>query len=86
MRFLLQMSDRDDSKEMRNTTRLFYQVERKSVCFIKFIIEAYDGIALMKTIDPLTAVIELNVAPGCDLVVKQLLGNLAHKYIIQSIQ
>lgn len=79
------MDDCDNLTEIENTTRLLYQIDRKSVCILKFLIEAYDGIAFIRTIDPFAAIIELTVAPGCEFVVKQLLQNLAYDLLIRRI-
>lgn len=47
------------------TISQYYTVPRKSLAYFKFIIEAYDGVAVMETMDPAVAVIKLRVAPGC---------------------
>jgi len=66
-------------------TQWLFQVDRKSVCFIKFIIEAYDGIAFMRTINPLSAEIELNIAPGCEPEAKKLLLELGEEITIRKV-
>ena len=67
------------------TTSKLYQVDRKYVCFLKFLFEAYDGIALMKTIDPMAAKIELCIAPGCESDVEFLLNDLQREFIIRCL-
>ena len=73
------------NKRFDATQRQLYRVDRKAVCFIKFIFEAYDGIALIETIDPYTACIAIHVAPGCECEVKALLADLRHEYLIESL-
>ncbi len=34
------------------TIKKYYRIERKEICFLKFIFEAYDGIAMLTTVDP----------------------------------
>ena len=65
------------------TISRFYRVDRKSVCFIRFILEAYDGIALMRTIDPYESKIELRIAPGCETEVEDLLAALSDDFMIE---
>lgn len=43
-----------------------YRVDRKNIGFIKFIFEAYDGVAVVSTIDAKKNLIMLSIAP--DLV------------------
>jgi hypothetical protein len=60
------------------STRKVFQVERESVGFIKFIFEAYDGLAIITTIDPFVAKIAVNIAPGFEPDVECILENLKH--------
>jgi hypothetical protein len=69
---------------MKTISRL-YLVDRQSVCFIKFIFEAYDGIALLRTIDPHASKIELLIAPGCEADVEYLIADLRHDFLIESV-
>ena len=66
-----------------NTIPKFYRIDRSDVYFIKFIFEAYDGIAVVETIDPYEAKIMLHVAPGCeadaDFVVSALKNDIRIK-------
>lgn len=65
-----------------NTIKQFYFIDRKSVGFVKFIFEAYDGIAVVETIDRGTSLIELHVAPGCEKDVHDLINALKQEIII----
>ncbi len=38
--------------------------------------ESYDGMAVVRTVDPKTAIIELSIAPGCEDMVEELLNSL----------
>jgi hypothetical protein len=67
------------------STRKLFQVDRKMVAFIKFIFEAYDGIAVITTLDPYEAKIELNIAPGCEDDALHVLEDLKHDMIIRSL-
>jgi hypothetical protein len=58
------------------TIKKLYNVDRKSVGYIKFIFEAYDGIAVVETIEPDSAVIMLHVAPGCEKDVENVVLEL----------
>lgn len=59
-----------------NTSRRLFRVERSAVSYIKFIFEAYDGIAVVETIDPDETIIALHIAPGCEADVEFVLSDL----------
>lgn len=52
------------------------QVERADINYLSVIVGAYDGMAIVKTVDPRRAVVELIVAPGCSSIVKELVEDL----------
>jgi hypothetical protein len=62
-----------------------FQVDRESVGFIKFIFEAYDGIAIITTIDASIAKIEINVAPGSETEVANVLDDLKLSILIHAL-
>lgn len=53
-----------------------YRVDRQQMAFIKFTIEAYEGVAIMSTLDSAAGIVRLSVAPGCEAVVEALVGDL----------
>jgi hypothetical protein len=56
--------------------KLNFLVERQEISYLRWIIESYDGIAFLKTIDPHQAVIELDISPGCNEFINELLDFL----------
>ena len=68
------------------STRILVQIDRKSVGFIKFIFEAYDGLACITTIDPFAAKIVFNIAPGCEPEVEILLDDLKRYMLIRRLE
>jgi len=60
-----------------------YSIDRKFVGFVKFIFEAYDGIAVVETIIPQTAVIKLHIAPGCESDVAGVICELKKDIMIE---
>ncbi len=43
---------------------------------MRFTLESYDGMALVSTIDPYLALIEVSIAPGCEQWVYALMNAL----------
>ena len=58
------------------TIKHLFQVDRREINYLSLIIESYDGMAVVKTIDPHKAIIELQVSPGCETLVFELLYSL----------
>jgi hypothetical protein len=58
------------------TIKQHYRVDRSEIAFIKFIFEGYDGIAMMKTMDPAKGIITLHIPPGCEKHVRAILQDL----------
>jgi hypothetical protein len=51
-------------------------VDRKEIHYLRFTLESYDGMALVSTIDPYLALIEVSIAPGCEQWVYALMNAL----------
>jgi hypothetical protein len=47
--------------------------------YLRATIESYDGMAVVRTIDPGEAIIELLIAPGCQDPVKELIEDLRNR-------
>jgi hypothetical protein len=67
------------------TTEQYYRVDRREIAFIKFIFEAYDGIAGIRTTDPAKGIIKLHIAPGCQEQVEQILQDLEKEILIRRL-
>jgi len=61
----------------------YYRVDRKEISFLRFIFEAYDGIAVIETIDPRAGVVVLHIPPGCQKDVEMVLEDLAKDVMIE---
>ena len=58
------------------TIRKSYLVDKSQISYIRWIVESYDGMAIVTTINPVDAVIELKIAPGCESIVNNLIHSL----------
>jgi hypothetical protein len=47
--------------------------------YLRYTIESYDGMAVVRTVDPAAAIIELLIAPGCESQLADLLEHLRMK-------
>jgi hypothetical protein len=57
--------------------RCYYRVDRRDISLLRFILEAYDGVATVTTIDSRQGIVMLTVAPGWEGLVKDLLAELS---------
>lgn len=58
------------------TSRKRVKVRRKDICYIRYTLESYDGMAVVSTLDPKEALIEVRIAPGCEEAASRLLESL----------
>ncbi len=67
------------------TISKYYRVDRREICFLRFIFEAYDGIAVVTTIDPQAGFVVLHISPGCEETVEMILRDLKKEIMIESV-
>lgn len=61
------------------TNKRVFRVNRKDISYLRWTIESYDGMAVVRTLDPREAFIELQISPGCEEIVFELLDSLANE-------
>ncbi len=67
------------------TTRYHLRVERSQISYLRFIFEAYDGIAVVRTVDAGQGEIVLHASPGCEEVVEMVLADLSRDVLIEAV-
>ena len=70
-------------KRVMKTIHRYYRVVRREIAFLRFIFEAYDGIAVVKTVDAQKGIILLYIAPGCEQDVDYVLQDLQKQIMIE---
>lgn len=65
------------------TLKKHLRIDRREICFLKFILEAYDGIATLTTIDAHQGIVMIRIAPGCEDDVEAVLQDLKKDIIIE---
>ncbi|KPJ69197.1 MAG: hypothetical protein AMJ45_00840 [Syntrophobacter sp. DG_60] len=53
------------------------QLPRDKIAFFQWVIEAHDGLAQFRTVDPYKAIIKLMVPPGSESDLEELISHLA---------
>ena len=66
------------------TVKRYYRVNRRDIAFLKFIFEAYDGLAIIETLNPESGVVVFYIAPGCETDADMLLTDLKADIMIEA--
>ena len=68
------------------TIKRFYRVDRREIAFLRFVFEAYDGLAMIETINPESGLIVFCIAPGCESDVDMILRDLKADIMMEAAQ
>lgn len=60
-----------------DTVNLFIRIDRENIVFLNGILEAYDDLAVLKTIDPDAGLAVIMITPGCEQTVRAILQSIA---------
>ena len=65
--------------------RKYYRVDRREICLLRFILEGYDGMAIMTTIDSRRGIVMIRIASGCEDDVEMILEGLGKDILIETL-
>ena len=65
------------------TKKIYFRIDRREISFLRFILEAYDGIAVVTTISSGEGIVRLSIAPGCEKEVESVLNKLKKDILIE---
>ncbi len=68
-----------------DTHSRYFRIRRKDIAYFKFIIESYEGMAVVRTVDPSEAIVELMIAPGWEEDADDVLEALRREMPIESL-
>ncbi|MFZ1982929.1 MAG: DUF4911 domain-containing protein [Desulfatitalea sp.] len=66
------------------TSRQYYRVDRHQINMVKFIFEAYEGIAVVTTLDAAAGWIVLAIAPGCEPTAQEIMVDMGKHFLVES--
>lgn len=72
----------NERSAMKSEERHF-RVNKQQIGYLRFILEGYEGIASLTTVDPVMGQILLRVPPGCEGEVDTLLADLAGEVYLE---
>ena len=70
----------------RETIKRYYRVDRHKIAYLRFVFEAYDGLAMIETLNPESGVIVFYIAPGCESDVDMILADLKSDIMMEAAQ
>ena len=62
----------------------YYRIDRKEIHYLRFILEGYGGVAVMRTLDPQKGLVVLHVGPGCEEEVDIIIHDLQRHMRIEA--
>ena len=68
------------------TVKQYYRVDRRRISLIRFVFEAYEGLAVVTTLDAASGTIVLAVAPGCETMAREIMVDLGRGFLIEPLR
>ena len=68
------------------STRRLLRIDRRQIAYFKFTLEAYEGVALLRTIDPHLGTVELLIGPGSEEEVDRIIKDLSAQIRIETTE
>jgi hypothetical protein len=67
------------------TTSWRLRVDRSEISYLRFILESYDGLATLSTLEAAAGKVELRIAPGCEPQVRRIIRDLQKDILIEEM-
>jgi hypothetical protein len=68
-----------------DTISLFIKIPTTEIAYLNFILESYEGVAVVRTIDPREGIVEVMIPPSYQKEIKEILKDLATEFPIQEL-
>lgn len=65
------------------TVRRRFRMDRSGIALVRFILEGYDGIAVLSTLDAKRGEVEVSIAPGCEAEVEEVLNDIGTTVLME---
>ncbi len=69
-----------------DTTNRYYRIDEAGIGLLKFLIESYEGAAVMRTISTSDSAIEIMIAPDFEDLVEAVIDELRDEFRITNIE
>ena len=58
-------------------------MDRREIAYIKFVIESYDGVGSLSTVEPRSGLVVLLIPPGCEELIDDIISDLKKTILIE---
>ena len=63
----------------------YYRVDKREICFMKYTFDAYEGIAILTTIDPEAGYVKLIVPQGFEKEVDLIIDDMKKYIMVENV-
>ncbi|MBW1739514.1 MAG: DUF4911 domain-containing protein [Deltaproteobacteria bacterium] len=70
----------------KTTIKKYYRIDRRQIYLLKFILEGYDGVAVLRTLNQQEGLIVLHIGPGCQSIVDMIIQDLQRQIRIEYLE
>jgi hypothetical protein len=71
---------------MQTMIKKWFKIKRNKIALVQFIIEGYEGMATVTTMDPHAAIIQVSIMPEFLQEIIKLMESLKNKYHLEEIE
>jgi len=75
--------DRNKPAFRMQTIRRYYRIDRRQISMLRFIFEAYEGVAIVTTIDSAKGIVVLRIAPGCEDIAHAVMDDFSRQFLVE---
>jgi hypothetical protein len=68
-----------------DTISLFIQIPPREIAYLTFVLESYEGVAAIRTVNPRKGIVELMVSPSYQEEIWEILKSLVEEFPIQDL-
>ena len=69
-----------------DTVQWYFRIRRKDIAYLKFILESYEGLGVLRTVDPRSGIVEVMVPPGMERDMEMVLEGLGDEIPMERIE
>jgi hypothetical protein len=66
-----------------NSMKKYYRVDRRQIAFMKFTLEAYEGVGLLTTVDSESGLVVIYIPPGREMEIDSIISDLKDDILIE---
>lgn len=67
------------------TVKKYLRVDRRQIAYFKFILEAYDGVGVLTTLDAASGRVVLNISPDCVAEAEMIIAALQKEIFMEPL-